>query len=81
MWNWSSTKTILLGITVSLVLFLAGFSTKAIILITVGILIFTNWIVAETNFIRKSHGSNIEELENKIIEIERAVKELKKKHK
>lgn len=77
MWNWSTIKSIILGIVISTVLVFAGFSIKAVIILTLGFSLFAHWIIEEINFIRNAHGTNIAKLENKIEELETEIKKLK----
>lgn len=72
-------KSIILSIAVSVVLIISGLSVKTSIIIAFGFFFFIQWIIEELNMIRDSHGHNIEELENKIDEIETEIKKIKSK--
>ena len=72
----------ILGVAIGLVLTLAGFSLQAVVVISIAFIAFVYWLIREINFIRNSHGTNIEELESEVEELKKSWKNLKKiKHK
>ena len=75
MWNWTLIKSLGLTIISILVLIFAGFSIKASIIVSVGFNLFAGWIIKEINFIRKAHGTNLEELDAEIEELKISKKE------
>lgn len=78
MWIWNIGKSFILGAVVGGLLIFAGLDLKAVVIITLGFSVFVRWLIEEINFIRKSHGSNIEELETEIEEFKVRLEKLEK---
>lgn len=77
MWNWNFKKQVLLSVVVASTSTLAGFSSKETVFITLGIWLLVEWLVGEINFIRNSHGTNLEELEEEIENLKEKLKNFK----
>lgn len=71
MWNWNIGKTLLFGLASVLVLLLAGISIRGTLIIAISFTSFVNWLIQEINFIRNTHGSNLEEIETEIEEMKK----------
>lgn len=71
MWNWNIGKTFIFGLVTALTLFAAGISLRGIIVISLSFTVFVHWLIREINFIRESHGSNLEEIENELEDAKR----------
>ncbi|MDD4938459.1 MAG: hypothetical protein PHX34_05660 [Candidatus Shapirobacteria bacterium] len=68
MWKWSPIKSFLLGLLSISILYFAGIGLFGAVIIGLPFTIFASWVIGEINFIRNSHGSNLEEIETKLDE-------------